>query len=287
MTIDTERNLTREGVLEQLREVIASGRPVIGAGCSAGIVARAAEEGGADLIIVYSTGKSRLMGLPTTPIGHSNPITMEMYAEIDNVVERTPIIGGVEAGDPTYQRLPRLVRDFREAGFDGVINFPSVGRQPEWAKSREHVGQGLKREAELIAEARSQGLLTLGYAYFEEHARLLVQAGVDILVPHSGWTTGGAFGASDQARSITDSITHTQHLIDVARKERPEVICLAHGGSIATPEDTEELYRRSGAQGFVGASSIERIPIENAIRGVVQDFRSRRLGPAAIEAVRS
>lgn len=280
MSIDTERSFTREVILTRLRDVIATGRAILAAGCSAGIVARSAEAGGADLIVVYSTGKSRLMGLPTTPLGHSNPITLSMYAEIDNVVVNTPIIGGAEATDPTYQRIRRLVRDFRDTGFDGLINFPSVGRMPEWSRMREHVGQGIRREAQLIATAREMDYFTMGYAYHEEHARLLAAAGVDILVPHAGWTVGGDQGAGDLAPSLEASIALVQKLVEVGRQENPDVICLAHGGSIATPEDTEILYRNTGIHGFVGASSIERIPIEQAVEKATRQFRTVRTRPS-------
>jgi Predicted TIM-barrel enzyme, possibly a dioxygenase len=281
MPITTERSFTRATILERLRGVIASGKPIIGAGSSAGIVARSAEAGGAHLIIVYSTGRSRLMGLPTTPIGHSNPITLSMYDEIDNVVLDTPIIGGAEAGDPTYQRLPRLVQAFRDKGYDGIINFPSAGRNPEYAATREHTGQGLEREAEMIKIARDQDYFTLGYAYTERHTQLLAAAGCDVIVPHSGWTSGGDIGAGELVRDIRTSIDHTQKLIEIARKENPEVICLSHGGSLATPEDTIELYKHSDAQGFVGASSVERIPIEEGVRNAVRGFADQTIRDSA------
>jgi predicted TIM-barrel enzyme len=277
MTIDSQRSFTRSSILDRLHAVIREGRPIVAAGSSAGIVAKSAEKGGADLIIVYSTGRSRLMGVPTTPLGHSNPITMSMYREIDNVVVDTPIIGGAEAGDPTYQRISRLVDDYVATGFDGLINFPSAGRTLELARTREHIGQGLRREGELVAAARARDVFTMGYAYNVEHTRILTEAGVDVLVPHSGWTRGGEAGASDQARDMHASIALTQELIEVARSINPGVICLAHGGAIATPEDTKLLYEESDAQGFVGASSIERIPIEQAVAQVVRDFADHRL----------
>ena len=278
MGLENQRGWTRERILRTLRDRIDEGRPIIGAGSSAGIVAKSAEAGGADLIIVYSTGRSRMMGLATTPIGQPNEVTMSMYDEIANVVESTPIIGGAQAGDPTYLRLNRLVDAFARTGFDGVINFPSAGLHPEYARKREHIGQGLRREAELVAEARRRDLLTLGYAYTDEHTRLLTEAGVDILVPHAGWTTGGDLGADPGlARGVEEAVEHVQRLIDIARAIRPDVIALAHGGAIASPADTRELYRRTDAQGFLGASSIERIPIERAVRETVAAFKAESL----------
>lgn len=271
-----ERAFTRESILARLRETIAQGRPIIGAGSSAGIVARSAEMAGADLIIVYSTGKTRIWGLPTTPLLHSNPVTLSMYDEIDNVIDDTPIIGGAHAGDPTYRRLPRLIKAFRDKGFDGIINFPSAGVDPSRSNMREHVGQGISHEARMISLAREQDYFTLSYSYTAEQARINAAAGVDIQVAHTGWTSGGFSGRED-APSVERSSEIVQEYIEITRKENPDCICLAHGGSIATPEDTVYLYENTDAQGFVGASSIERIPIEQAIYDTVTAFKDKKI----------
>jgi predicted TIM-barrel enzyme len=273
--VGERESFSRENILARLRSTIASGKPIVGAGSSVGIVAKAAEAGGADLIICYSTGRSRIMGLPTTQLGHSNPMTLGMYAEIANVVDHTPIIGGAHAGDPTYRRLPHLTRDFRETGFDGIINFPSVGLNPQLGATRDHIGQGLSQEFSLIGLARSENYFTMGYAYHVEQAIGLARAGVDVQVAHAGWTSGGVQGASDSlVRSLEQAAEHTQKIIDATWKENPDTIVLAHGGAIAEPEDTAYLYEQTDAQGFVGASSIERIPIERAIRDVVAALKS-------------
>jgi predicted TIM-barrel enzyme len=272
-----EPNLwTRTQILERLRTTIDRGRPVLGAGASAGIVAKAAEAGGADLIIVYSTGRSRIWGLPTTPIGHSNAVTVSMFDQIDNVVEHTPIIGGAEAADPTFNRMSRLIDSFERTGYHGLINFPSVGMNPARAVERESVGQGFGREAEMIAAARARDYFTMAYAWTAEQTRVLASAGADVVIPHAGWTAGGDSGR-DGGTTIESSMDHVQMLIEIARSENPECICLAHGGSIAEPADTVALYEQTDAQGFVGASSIERIPIERAVRGAVEAFRDQSL----------
>jgi predicted TIM-barrel enzyme len=263
--------------LEKLRAEVSAGRPIIGAGCSAGIVAKFAERGGADLIICYSTGRSRIMGLPTTRLGDSNVDTLKMYDEIANVVDSTPIIAGIDGCDPTERRLPALVEKFYNKGFNGVINFPSLGDRPAYAAAREVVGLGLSREYELIRVAREEfDMLTLGYAYTVEQGRGLTDAGVDVLVPHAGWTTGGAQGSEtgSGARTIEQSLEHVQAIVEACVAERPELLCVCHGGSIAEPQDTAIVYERTDTVGFVGASSIERIPIERAIERTLVDFKS-------------
>ncbi|MBV9579287.1 MAG: phosphoenolpyruvate hydrolase family protein, partial [Chloroflexi bacterium] len=168
MSVSESRPFTRAQILARLRAQIAQGRPIVGAGSSSGLIARSAEAGGADLIIVYNTGTSRLMGLPTThTMNHANPSTLAMYTEIANVVTRTPIIGGGEAQDPTYQDLRRLVHDFRETGFDGMINFPTTGPSGSRNRDRASVGLGMDRDFEMVKLARDRDYFTICYGYTE------------------------------------------------------------------------------------------------------------------------
>lgn len=274
----TERiDMTRTTILDALRREIAENRAIVGAGSSAGIIARCAEQAGADLIIAYSTGRSRLMGLPTSSLGDSNSETLKMLPELDNVVYHTPIIGGMEMADPQYMRVSRLVDAFENAGFNGIINMPTIADRPVWARGRSAVGLGLEREAQVVAEARNRDFLTLGYALSEDHTKLLVDAGLDILVPHAGWTAGGQQGAGEDARGLEEGAAFIQHLIEVGRAINPDLIVLAHGGPFAEPEDTVYLYEHTEAQGFIGASSIERIPVERAVTDVVRGFKDKTI----------
>jgi predicted TIM-barrel enzyme len=277
-----QRNSTRLEILAHLRATIAAGRPILGAGCSAGLIARSAEAAGADLIIVYSTGKSRLMGLPTTTLGDSNTGTVAMYREIHNVVEHTPIIGGMEMCDPQFLRIGELLDLFQATGFNGIINLPTIADRPKWAAGRSAVGLGLEREYAMVKLARERDYLTLGYALDENHARGLAEAGVDIMVPHAGWTVGGLVGAGKDTRSLEEGAAFVQHIIEISRAIQPDCIFLAHGGPFGTPADTAYLYQQTDAQGFVGASSIERMPVERAVMDVVAGFKNHTLRPSAI-----
>ncbi|HEX3690140.1 MAG TPA: phosphoenolpyruvate hydrolase family protein [Solirubrobacteraceae bacterium] len=280
------RPFTRAQILERLRGQIAAGRPVIGAGSSSGLIAKSAAAGGADLIIVYNTGRTRLMGLATSHLlNHANPTTLAMYAEIANVVVDRPIIGGAEAQDPCYLHdVDRLVDDFRATGFDGLINFPTTGPDPVRGAERESVGLGLPRDFEMVGIARDKDYFTICYGYTEEQTVGLAAAGCDVIVPHAGWTTGGLAGAGQSALSLEQACEHVQHLIELARREHPDVICLSHGGPLSGPADTRYLYEHTDAQGFLGASSVERIPVEAAVMDTVGALRSRRLRPEAVGA---
>ena len=267
------KKFTRRQILERLEKTIDEGKPIIGSGCSAGIIAKCAEIGGADLIIVYSTGKSRLMGLPTTRLGDSNAVTLDMFEEIQNVVKDTPIIAGVGATDPTRMDLKRLLKRFSDTGYSGVINFPTVMVFTGWYRdSREQVSLGASREFEMISLAHDIDLFTMAYVFDSEAARATAEAKVDCIVAHVGGTAGGLVGL--KAKSYPEAAAVVQEIITAAKSINPHVICLAHGGPFATPKDTVYLYEHTDAVGFVGASSIERIPVERAVLQCVKEFKS-------------
>jgi len=263
---------TRTQILERLRSQLEQRRPIVGAGSSSGLIARSAAAGGADLIIVYNTGRTRLMGLATNHLlNHANPTTLGMYREIANTVRDTPIIGGAEAQDPTYWNdIDRLIDDYQAAGYDGLINFPTSFAQPD----RNDVGLGLQLDFEMVKRARERDFFTICYGYTAEQTQGLAAAGADVVVPHAGWTTGGLAGAGKSAMNLEESCRHVQHLIELARKENPDIICLAHGGPLSSPEDLQYLYDTTDAQGFLGASSAERIPVERAVLETVAAFQS-------------
>ena len=277
--------MNRDEILNRLRITLANGDAIIGAGCSAGIVAKCAELGGADIIVCYSTGKSRIMGLRTAVIGHSNPRTLDMYDEISNVVNDTPIIAGIEANDQTTYDLDKVIDRFVEQGFDGFINFPTVGNHEHVSDFfvREHeniassLGQpwGFAREVELIRLLRERNIFSMCYVFNAEQAASMAEVGVDAVCAHVGGTAGGLIGFP--ADPMEESLANAQRIMEGAWGVNPDVICLAHGGPFAQPEDTQVLYERTDAHGFVGASSIERIPIEKAVMSAVKAFKNHKI----------
>jgi len=274
------RRFTREEILRRLRKTSEEGKPIIAAGSSAGIIAKCAELGGADLIMVYSSGKARIRGFQTTMVENSNAVTLEMFEEINNVVQDTPIIAGIDSTEPPAGRdLAELVQRFVDTGFSGIINFPTYGffEDETWRRDREIQGIGFSREIELIRIARNMDLFTMAYVFFPQDARAMAEAGVDCMVPHAGGTAGGLVGFDAIASPLKDASATVQKMIEASKEANPDVICLAHGGQIATPEDTRYLYEHTEAAGFVGASSIERIPVEKAVTEVVKAFKSFQL----------
>ena len=268
------KNFSRHEILARLATETQANRPILGAGTSCGLVAKCAALGGADLLIVYSTGRSRLMGLPTSRIGNSNANTIEMATEIRNVVSDTPVIGGIEAWDPTRMDLDQLLDDFQAAGFSGIINYPTISTMGEtWRKRRGKVGLGWNREVELIERAVARDIFTMAYVATVQDALDVGEKGVDCLVPHVGATGGGLVG-HETGTKIDEEIRKISKLIDAVTGRGFSPIFLCHGGRIAEPKDTCRVYEETGCVGFVGASSIERIPIERAVKSIAEEFKS-------------
>jgi len=272
------KRFTRKEVMEKLKKTNAQGKPILVACCGAGIIAKCAELAGADIIMTACSSKSRLMGLPTTPMGNVNEDMLNLCAEISNVVKNTPIIASLDASDPTWMDLAPLMERAAAVGYSGVLNYPTLSPLlgHERRLVRESVGLGFGREVEMMRIAKEKDLFTVAYAFNPEDAKLMAEAHVDCLVAHVGSTAGGLVGF--KAISLKEGAQWAQKIIDIVKSIDRSIICLAHGGPFATPEDTKYLYEHTEAVGFVGASSIERIPIERAIKEVVTQFKSIPLG---------
>jgi predicted TIM-barrel enzyme len=266
--------ITRSQILSRIRENINEGKPIIGAGCSAGIIAKCAEMGGADLIVVYSTGKSRLMGLPTSRLGNSNAVTLGMCQELSNVITNTPIIAGVEADDPTILDIELMLDQFVRVGYSGIINFPTIcSYEGRYRDTRDGIGMGFFRELEMVKIARAMDIFTIAYVFLPDDAKAMAKMGVDCVCAHVGGTKGGLVGFKN-ILSLDEAAKKTQSIVEAAQSVNPDIICLSHGGPIETPEETKYIYEHTDVVGYIGASSIERIPVEKAIIETVSQFKN-------------
>ena len=270
--------MTREQALARLRSEVEQGRPVIGAGAGTGLSAKLAEAGGADLIIIYNSGRYRMAGRGSLaglmPYGDANAIVMDMAREVLPVVAETPVLAGVCGTDP-FRLMPVFLEEVKGAGFSGVQNFPTVGLMDGTIRAGlEETGMGYGLEVDMIRRARELDLLTAPYVFTEEEARAMADAGADVLVPHMGLTTGGSIGAQT-GMSLDEAIERVQALRDAAVEVNPEILCLCHGGPIAEPDDAQEVIERTdGVVGFFGASSMERLPTEVAMTENMRRFKS-------------
>jgi predicted TIM-barrel enzyme len=273
--------MTRDEALARLRDQTRQGRAIVGAGAGTGLSAKSAEVGGADLIIIYNSGRYRMAGRGSLaglmPYGDANAIVMEMAAEVLTIVESAPVLAGVCGTDP-FRLMPVFLREIRDAGFTGVQNFPTVGLiDGTFRANLEETGMSYALEVEMIRTAGELGLLTSPYVFDPEQARAMVAAGADIVVAHMGLTTGGTVGA-ETARTLDDCVALVQEIGDAAMSVRAEVTVLCHGGPIAQPEDAAYILERThGVAGFFGASSVERLPTEGAIAENMRRFKELRI----------
>lgn len=276
--------ISRDDALSRLRRKVSGGRPIIGAGAGTGISAKFAERGGVDLIIIYNSGRYRMAGRGSLagllPYGDANAIVMEMAGEVLPVVQDTMVLAGVCGTDP-FRLMPVFLRQVKEMGFDGVQNFPTVGLfDGTFRDNLEETGMSYQMEVDMVREARKLDLLTCPYVFTPEEARMMAEAGADVLVPHMGLTTKGAIGA-ETALTLEESARRVQAMRDAAVEVNPDVLVLCHGGPIAEPQDAQYIFEHTeGIGGFFGASSIERLATEPAIEQQARRFTELSLRSA-------
>jgi len=271
---------SRDECLRRLHAQAAAGKPIIGGGAGTGISAKCAEAGGIDLIIIYNSGRFRMAGRGSLagmmPYGDANAIVMDMAREVLPVVKQTPVLAGVCGTDP-FRIMKLFLKDVQNAGFSGVQNFPTVGLIDGTMRlGLEETGMGYGLEVDMIRTAHDLGLLTCPYVFNREDAIAMTQAGADVLIPHMGLTTKGSIGAQS-AMTLAEAAQRVQEIVDAAKKVRPDIFVLCHGGPISEPDDAAYIMKNcTGVAGFFGASSIERLPTEIAITGCVRQFKAIR-----------
>ena len=267
----------RSDLLEKYRGMVARREPIVGGGAGIGLSAKCEEAGGIDLIVIYNSGRYRMAGRGSLSgllaYGNANEIVVDMGREVLTAVSHTPVLAGVNGTDPFMDPdvfLPELSR----LGFSGVQNFPTVGLiDGVFRANLEETGMGYGEEVKMIRRARELDLLTTPYVFSENDARAMTEAGADIIVCHMGLTTGGSIGA-ETAKSLDDCVSMVTDWSAAARSIREDVIVLCHGGPISMPDDAQYVLKQAEhCHGFYGASSMERLPTEQALTEQTRRFK--------------
>jgi predicted TIM-barrel enzyme len=270
--------IPRKELEARLRTTIAAGIPIVGAGAGTGISAKMAEAGGADMAIIYNSGRYRMAGRGSLAglmaYGDANGIVVEMAAEVLPVVKHMAVLAGINGTDP-FRIMRVFVRQLKEMGFDGVQNFPTVGLiDGEFRRNIEATGMGYDKEIEAIAEADRADMFCSPYVFDADQAKAMVEAGADQLVAHVGLTTAGSIGAG-VALTLDEAIDKVMAIAEAGRRVRRDIIVICHGGPFDEPAQVgAALLRMPGVHGFFGASSVERLPTERAIKGQVEELKS-------------
>jgi predicted TIM-barrel enzyme len=272
--------IARKDILDRLRGMIARGEPIVGGGAGTGLSAKCEEAGGIDLIVIYNSGRYRMAGRGSLAgllaYGNANDVVLEMAREVLPVVKRVPVLAGVNGTDP-FLILDDFLRRLADLGFSGVQNFPTVGIiDGQFRRNLEETGMGYVHEVEMIRAARRHDLLTTPYVFSEGEATAMAEAGADIVVCHMGLTTGGSIGA-ETGLKLADCVPPIKAWAAAARRVDKDVIVLCHGGPIATPEDARFILAQCPeCDGFYGASSMERLPTEQALTETTRQFKKIR-----------
>lgn len=274
---------TKQEVRDRLQATIDQSKAIIAAGAGTGISAKFIEKGGADLIIIYNSGRFRMAGHGSTAglmaYGDANAVAMEIGEfEVLPVVEEIPVICGVHGSDPRRRMWHHLLK-VKEMGFSGVNNFPTHSIvDGHFRQVLEETGMGFAKEVEMIRLATMMDLFSIVYVATPEEARQMAEVGADAIIAHVGTTVGGSIGVVDATCSMDEAIERTQLIGDAAREINPNVFVLAHGGPVNTPADVRKVLSKSDIHGFVGASSLERMGVEQSLTELTRDFKRLTLG---------
>ncbi|WDE95710.1 phosphoenolpyruvate hydrolase family protein [Lentisphaera profundi] len=270
---------TRTEVLERLHDTLGRNESIIVGGAGSGISAKFIEKGGADLLIVYASGRFRMAGHGSIAgmmaYGDANEIAMDLGEyDVLPTVEEIPVICGVHASDPR-RRMWHWLGKVKDMGFSGINNFPThTIIDGNFRTSLEETGMGVQKEIDCVALARKMDMFTITYVANPEEAKKMAEAGADVIIAHVGCTIGGSIGVSTAADSLDLAAQRTQAIIEGAKSVRDDVIFLSHGGPIATPADAAYINEKTDTVGFVGASSIERLAVERSITDLTREFKS-------------
>src|SRR5690348_16336421 len=279
---------TRKEVVERLRATLKKGQPIIAAGAGTGISAKFIERGGADLIIIYNSGRFRMAGHGSTcglmAYGDANAVAMEIgQYEVLPVVEEIPVICGVHATDPR-RRMWHWLLQVKDMGFSGVNNFPThTIVDGHFRQVLEETGMSVKKEFEMVALARKMDLFSIVYVATPDEAKAMAEAGADAIIAHVGTTVGGSIGVQGAVCTMDDAVKRTQSIIDGARRVRKDIFFLSHGGPISTPEDAAYINEHTDCVGFVAASSLERMGVEKSLTELTQKFKTIPVRKASLQ----
>lgn len=272
-------NFSRQDIIARLQAERTAGRAVYDALCGSGITAKMAAQGGADMITTHDLAYFRMQGLSSMagylPIGDANAITLELgERSILNVVSKCPVIAGILCVDPT-RNMDRFTDRLMTAGFDGLMNCPTIALiDGKFRQDLEEAGMGFAREVEVLGQASAKDIFTKAFCTSPEEALAMAEVGVDNIIVHFGNSSGGSIG-SKTVLPLDAALKRTSNILDALAAKYSDSIVTCHGGAIETPGHfTDFLKREPRLDGYVGGSSAERFPIEEAVPRATKGFKA-------------
>ncbi len=273
---------TRQEVRDRLQNTIDQQKAIIAAGAGTGISAKFIEKGGADLIIIYNSGRFRMAGHGSSAgmmaYGDANAEALSIGEyEVLPVVEEVPVICGVYGSDPRRRMWHHLLK-VRDMGFSGINNFPTQSIvDGHFRQVLEETGMGFDKEVEMVRLASKMDLFSIVYVGKPQEAAQMAEAGADAIIAHVGTTVGGSIGVVEASCSMDEAIERSQAIMDAGKAVNPDIFFLAHGGPVNTPEDVRVILDKTDMHGFVGASSLERMGVEQSLTDLTRRFKALTL----------
>ncbi len=269
--------MDKKKIENRLKREKKTNRQIIGVAVGAGITAKYAVRGGADLIFVLSSGKFRQMGVGSLaaylPYVNSNEMVMELgLREVKRQAQDTPVIFGLHATDPSID-LERYIEQIQKAGFDGINNYPTIGLiDGEYRRLLEANGITYEREVDAIRIASEKGFFTVAFVFNEMQTRRMLDAGADVICVHLGLTGGGIMGAK-KVLSLENAKQQTQKMFAICDCSSKNVLKMIYGGPVQTPIDVAYMHQHTGMDGYIGGSPFERTPTEKVVTNITQAFK--------------
>lgn len=272
---------TRAKILQKLRAKVESRRPVFIASAGSGLVARLLEQAGVDCVNTFSGARLRANGMGTMsmlwPILDSNKQTFD-YTQQDILPAMTGdafVCACINANDP----LRDMHTFLEQLKATGVISVSNIGPSISYVDKDSNIyrvltsaGVTLQHEIDMLRLGRALDMVTIGLAFDDEDSlRLVEEAQPDIFCFHAGTTKGGLKGY-DSGETIEQTAERTERVNDRLRAIKPDIILVAHGAAMETPEDAQYMLDHTSCDGFWTGSSTERIPIEKAVSETARTF---------------
>jgi predicted TIM-barrel enzyme len=251
---------------------------LLGAAIGSGLVARAAERGGADFILALNAGRLRTRGLPSVasmlPLGDANAEVAEFARrEIAPQIE-LPVYAGLSVFDAP-EELDRTLRLLAGGEVAGVVNFPTaVHYTGEVRRTLEAAGRGFAAEMEMLRRAASLGLATLAYVKTDREAEMAARVAPGMVCINFGWNAGGRLTELVPDVSINEAILRARTIARRLVRDAPQTAVLIEGGPVVHPLQVAEICAEAGTHGYVGGSTLDRLPIEDAVYDRALAFKS-------------
>ena len=253
------------------------GRFCVGAAIGTGMAAQSAMRGGADFLLALSAGRMRNIGEPSIaamlPLLETNALVMSFARQEILPRASVPVFFGAASFHPGLD-LEALVAEIAAAGFCGIANFPTaILIDGAYRQFLEDAGLGFNRELELLEIARRRGLATLAYTHTLDEACAAAERGLDLINIDLGWNMGGVLGVDSDLR-IEDAALMANTIARAVHAASPDTLCVVEGGPIVNPRQLEEVCQIARVDGYIGGSTIDRVPSESAIEAVTAAFKA-------------